>query len=123
MKKVIPSKSIIALRIVEELNRVASNDSTDSTDSVKSHVFLKMFDISAPYFEQIISPLISAKIVRSIRGCNGGYMINPDLSPDMDCWTLVELYSENEYQVTKSIVDEWFYSFVTVVSEKLVKDL
>jgi Rrf2 family protein len=43
---------------------------------VKGNVIAKKQDLSEPYLEQIMIPLKNAGLVRTVRGCNGGYVLN-----------------------------------------------
>ena len=51
----------------------------------------KKQDISEPYVEQIMIPLKSAGVVRTVRGCNGGYHLNRE-PKDISVLEIIELF-------------------------------
>ena len=65
------TKSRYGLRILLQI----AIDSTDGSP-VKGNVIARKQDLSEPYLEQIMIPLKNAGIVRTVRGCNGGYLLN-----------------------------------------------
>ena len=67
----ISTKSRYALRILVE---VAIN--TNNGISGTGRVIAKKLSISEAYLEQIMIPLKSAKMVKTKRGCKGGYTLN-----------------------------------------------
>ena len=57
-------------------------------------------NIPEPYLEQIMIPLKTAKIVKAVRGCNGGYKLNR--SPEsISVLELIELF-EGEVKMVNS---------------------
>ncbi|MGM0461310.1 MAG: RrF2 family transcriptional regulator [Fibrobacterota bacterium] len=65
------TKTRYSLRILVQLAAVA-----DSAGSIKGKVMAQEQEISEPYLEQIMIPLKGAGFVSTIRGCNGGYVLN-----------------------------------------------
>lgn len=43
--------------------------------TVKGHVLAEKLEISAPYFEQVVSILIANNRIKAVRGCKGGYAV------------------------------------------------
>ena len=44
--------------------------------SVKGREIIESIQVSDPYFGQVICPLTSAGLVKTTRGCKGGYLLN-----------------------------------------------
>jgi len=65
------TKSRYGLRILLQI----AMDSVDGS-AVKGNVIAKKQEISEPYLEQIMIPLKRAGYINTIRGCNGGYILN-----------------------------------------------
>ena len=57
---------------------IAINSKVDGVVSIKD--ISKREDISEKYLEQVISSLVKARLLRSIRGSNGGYVLNRPIS-------------------------------------------
>jgi Rrf2 family protein len=64
----------------------------------------KKQEISEPYLEQIMIPLKNAGLVRTTRGCNGGYFLNRD-PKDITILNVIELF-EGELNLVDCASDE-----------------
>ncbi|ERP31077.1 RrF2 family transcriptional regulator [Chitinivibrio alkaliphilus] len=67
------TKTRYSLRILIQLATVGPN-----SPALKGKVMAQEQEISEPYLEQIMIPLKSSGLVSTIRGCNGGYVLNAD---------------------------------------------
>lgn len=65
------TKSRYGLRILVQI----AIDSGGSRP-VKGNVIAKKQEISEPYLEQIMIPLKTSGMIKTVRGCNGGYSLN-----------------------------------------------
>lgn len=64
---------------------------------VKGNVIAKKQELSEPYLEQIMIPLKNAGLIRTVRGCNGGYVLN--MAPEkITLLNIIELF-EGELQL------------------------
>ena len=80
------TKSRYSLRILVQLALEMK-----TTSAVKGRVIAKKQDLSEAYLEQIMIPLKSAELVRTIRGCNGGYSLNKN-PEDVTILHIIELF-------------------------------
>ena len=64
----------------------------------------KKQEISEPYLEQIMIPLKNAGLVRTTRGCNGGYFLNRD-PKEITILNVIELF-EGELNLVDCASDE-----------------
>ncbi|HCE43183.1 MAG TPA: Rrf2 family transcriptional regulator [Lentisphaeria bacterium] len=60
-------------------------------------------DISEPYLEQIMIPLKTAGLVRTTRGCNGGYFLNKK-PEEITVLNIIELF-EGEFNLVDCVAD------------------
>lgn len=92
------TKSRYSLRILVQLALEAKEGA-----AVKGRVIAKKQEISEPYLEQIMIPLKSAELVRTIRGCHGGYSLNktPDEITILD---IIELF-EGKIEFAECVSD------------------
>jgi len=82
----ISAKSRYSLKILLQIAMCA-----DERGTVKGRVIAKKQKISEVYFEQIMSQLRRAGLVTTVRGCNGGYVLNH--SPkDITLLDIIELF-------------------------------
>ena len=80
------TKSRYSLRILLQL---ASEG--DNKTPVKGRLIAKQQEISEPYLEQIMIPLKAAELVKTVRGCHGGYTLGK--SPeDITTLDIIELF-------------------------------
>jgi len=63
----------------------------------------KKQDISEPYLEQIMIPLKTAGLVRTTRGCNGGYFLNKK-PEEISVLNIIELF-EGEFNLVECVTD------------------
>jgi Rrf2 family protein len=90
------TKSRYGLRI---LVQVAVD--SEIKEAVKGKDISKKQDISEAYLEQIMIPLKNAGMIKTIRGCNGGYALNQ--SPkDITVLDIIELF-EGELKLVKCL--------------------
>ena len=68
---------------------IAINSKVDGVVSIKD--ISKREDISEKYLEQVISSLVKARLLRSIRGSNGGYVLNRPISS----YSAFDIYCRN----------------------------
>ncbi len=80
------TKSRYSLRILIQLASVGENKAP-----VKGRLIAKQQEISEPYLEQIMIPLKAAELVKTVRGCHGGYVLGK--SPeDITTLDIIELF-------------------------------
>ncbi len=92
------TKSRYGLRI---LLQVAME--SESSSAVKGRVIAEKQEISEAYLEQIMIPLKTSGIIRTIRGCNGGYVLNKQ-AEDITILDIIELF-EGKLQLVKCVGD------------------
>lgn len=118
------TKSRYSLRILVQLALEMK-----ATPAVKGRVIAKKQEISEPYLEQIMIPLKSSELVRTIRGCNGGYSLNK--SPeDITILDIIELFEgkiefaecNNESTTPCSLLDRCPTSSVWAHLSKTLRD-
>ncbi|HBC89699.1 MAG TPA: Rrf2 family transcriptional regulator [Lentisphaeria bacterium] len=80
------TKSRYGLRI---LLQIAIDNKEGKASQGKS--ISKKQEISEPYLEQIMIPLKNAGLVRTTRGCNGGYFLNKK-AEDITVLDVIELF-------------------------------
>ncbi|MEA2012742.1 MAG: Rrf2 family transcriptional regulator [Verrucomicrobiota bacterium] len=80
------TKSRFSLRLLIQIGL-----SEGGTSPVKGKDLAKTQDISEAYIEQIMIPLKGAGIIGTIRGCNGGYILNK-LPAEITILDLIELF-------------------------------
>ena len=80
----------------------------------KGHELTSKLDISEPYLEQIMQPLVARGVISTKRGCKGGYFLSADLDVlsvyELDLMFSQEECSENEMQI---LIDD-FLKNITV---------
>lgn len=62
-----------------------------STTPITGKVLSSAQGISEPYVEQVMLPLVSGGLVRTIRGSKGGYILNKN-PKDINLLEIIELY-------------------------------
>ena len=80
------TKSRYGMRILAQIAIDCQN-----APSVKGKVIAKRQEISEPYLEQIMIPLKNSGFVRTIRGCNGGYVLNAK-PEDITTLAVIEMF-------------------------------
>ncbi len=63
----------------------------------------KKQEISEPYLEQIMIPLKNSGLVRTTRGCNGGYFLNKQ-PEEITVLDIIELF-EGEFNLVDCVTD------------------
>ena len=81
------TKSRYSLRILLQLATKYGQESS----AIKGRIIAKVQNISEPYLEQIMISLKSAGLVKTIRGCHGGYVLNR-APEDISILDIIELY-------------------------------
>jgi Rrf2 family protein len=76
---------------------------SDCNPAVKGKEIAKKQDISEAYLEQIMIPLKNSGIIRTVRGCNGGYCLNRD-PKEITVLDVIELF-EGKLQLVKCVSD------------------
>lgn len=76
---------------------------SDSVPAVKGKDIAKSQDISEAYLEQIMIPLKNSGIIRTVRGCNGGYCLNKT-PEEVTVLDIIELF-EGKLQLVKCVSD------------------
>ncbi len=92
------TKSRYGLRILLQIAIDESNK-----PAVKGKIISEKQEISEAYLEQIMIPLKNSGIVRTIRGCNGGYALNRD-PEEITVLDIIELF-EGKLELVKCIDD------------------
>ena len=93
------TKSRYGLRILMQI----ALDNRDGKAAQGKSISKKQ-EISEPYLEQIMIPLKNAGLVRTTRGCNGGYFLNKD-PKDITILNVIELF-EGELNLVDCVSDE-----------------
>jgi len=88
------TKTRYGLRILVQI----ALDSVENSP-VKGNVIAQKQEISEPYLEQIMIPLKNSGLVGSLRGCNGGYILNRE-TDDINLLEVIELF-EGELQLVR----------------------
>ncbi len=92
------TKSRYGLRI---LLQIALDNKVGKASQGKS--ISKKQEISEAYLEQIMIPLKNAGLVRTTRGCNGGYFLNKD-PEEITVLDIIELF-EGEFTLVDCVSD------------------
>lgn len=76
---------------------------SDAIPAIKGKDIAKKQEISEAYLEQIMIPLKNSGIIRTVRGCNGGYSLNrtPEEVTVLD---IIELF-EGKLHLVKCVSD------------------
>jgi Rrf2 family protein len=92
------TKSRYGLRILLQIAAEA-----DKLSAIKGKDIAQKQEISEAYLEQIMIPLKNSGIIRTVRGCNGGYGLNrsPEKITVLD---IIELF-EGKLQLVKCVSD------------------
>ena len=93
------TKSRYGLRILLQI----ALDSKDGKPSQGKTISAKQ-EISEPYLEQIMIPLKTAGFIRTIRGCNGGYLLNRK-PEEISVLNIIELF-EGEFTLVECVSDK-----------------
>ena len=93
------TKSRYGLRILMQI----AIDNRDGKAAQGKSISKKQ-EISEPYLEQIMIPLKNAGLVRTTRGCNGGYFLNK-APKDITILNVIELF-EGEFTLVDCVSDE-----------------
>ena len=93
------TKSRYGLRILLQI----AMDNRDGKAAQGKSISKKQ-EISEPYLEQIMIPLKNAGLVRTTRGCNGGYFLNKD-PKDITILNVIELF-EGELNLVDCVSDK-----------------
>ena len=78
--------------------------SCDQRKAVKGKFIAAKQDISEAYLEQIMIPLKNADIIRTLRGCNGGYALKRQ-PEEITVLDIIELF-EGKVNLVKCVEDE-----------------
>ncbi|MCX6983929.1 MAG: Rrf2 family transcriptional regulator [Lentisphaerae bacterium] len=92
------TKSRYGLRILLQI----AMDNRDGKAAQGKSISKKQ-EISEPYLEQIMIPLKNAGLVRTTRGCNGGYFLNKD-PKEITILNVIELF-EGEFTLVDCVSD------------------
>ena len=107
----ISTKGKNAIKVMTDLGIYATGEPIKVKDIARRQ------DISEKYLEQIIAMLNKAKLVRSIRGAKGGYMLN--LTP-AECTARMILEAvEGDMSVVESSGDVHSDNLTDIISDKL----
>ena len=107
----ISTKGKNAIKVMTDLGIYATGEPIKVKDIARRQ------DISEKYLEQIIAMLNKAKLVRSVRGAKGGYMLN--LTP-AECTVGIILEAvEGDMSVVESGNDIHSDNLTDIVSERL----
>jgi len=99
------SKTRYAIKILELLSTEGTKKGKDITQEL---------EISAPYFEQVVSVLISEGIVKSIRGCNGGYMLCDKANAQKTLWDVIQVYNTKSWDGHEGILGSLAQDFINI---------
>lgn len=91
----IGSKAQHAIKIIEILSV--------EKQAVKGFIITEALEISAPYFEQIVAPLIKGGFIKSVRGCQGGYML-AKAAANKTVWDVVDVFKTKEMVIIPSSI-------------------
>jgi Rrf2 family protein len=93
------TKSRYGLRILLQI----AMDNRDGK-AAQGKTISKKQEISEAYLEQIMIPLKTAGLVRTMRGCNGGYFLNKN-PVDITILDVIELF-EGELNLVECVSDD-----------------
>ena len=96
------SKTRYAIKVLELLS---------TEKAIKGKDLSEELDISAPYFEQVVSVLVNADIVKSVRGCHGGYKFCDHAREHKTLWDVISIFNttswDNHDGVLSTLADEF----------------
>jgi len=99
------SKTRYAIKILELLSTEGTKKGRDITEKL---------EISAPYFEQVVSVLIAEGIVKSVRGCNGGYKLCDKANDQKTLWDVISIYNTKSWNGHDGILDSLAKEFIAI---------
>ena len=103
------SKTRYAIKILELLSTEGTKKGRDITQEL---------EISAPYFEQVVSLLISEGIVQSVRGCNGGYKLCDKIASQKTLWDVISIYNTKSWDGHEGILGSLAGEFRTIAQSR-----
>jgi len=99
------SKTRYAIKILELLNEEETKKGKD---------IIQELEISSPYFEQVVSILISEGFVKSLRGCNGGYKLCDEARETRTLWDVIKVYNNKSWDNHEGVLNSLVQDFVNI---------